>query len=126
MTQPDKAALADRIENLWSPSSIMSVPLDKAERTLIVAALREAAEFPKTIFTHPSATAEGDKAAAPIISNVRAGGMRAGWQNIDKIIDVLDKAGCCREGMVHAPEDVVANLLRDWLRALAAPSVKTA
>ncbi len=42
MTQPDKAALADRIENLWSPSSIMSVPLDKAERALIVAALRSA------------------------------------------------------------------------------------
>lgn len=40
------------------------------------------------------------------------------WQNLDHIIDVLEKAGCTKDGRVHAPEDVVANALRDWLREL--------
>lgn len=40
------------------------------------------------------------------------------WQNIDKILDVLEQAGCCRNGYIHAPEDVVANTIRDWLRVL--------
>ena len=43
------------------------------------------------------------------------------WQNIDNILDVLEKAGCCRNGHVHAAEDVVANAIRDWLRALKSP-----
>jgi hypothetical protein len=46
---------------------------------------------------------------------------KADWQNLDRIIDVLEKAGCCRDGYVNAPEDVVANTLRDWLRILALP-----
>ena len=41
------------------------------------------------------------------------------WQNLDRIIDALERAGCCRDGYVHAPEDVVANAIRDWLRSLA-------
>ena len=45
------------------------------------------------------------------------------WQNLDKILDVLEAAGCCQNGYVNAPEDVVANALRDWLRSLyAAPA----
>lgn len=40
------------------------------------------------------------------------------WQNLDRILDALEKAGCCRNGYVHAPEDVVANTIRDWLRSL--------
>lgn len=40
------------------------------------------------------------------------------WQNMDLIIDALERAGCCRDGYVIAPEDVVANAIRDWLRAL--------
>ena len=42
----------------------------------------------------------------------------AEWQNLDRIIDELERAGCTRNGYVHAPEDVVANVIRDWLRSL--------
>ncbi len=37
------------------------------------------------------------------------------WMDIDLIIDALDAAGCCKNGYVNAPEDVVARALRDWL-----------
>lgn len=42
------------------------------------------------------------------------------WQNLDRILDALERAGCCRDGYVHAPEDVVANAIREWLRSLDA------
>jgi len=42
------------------------------------------------------------------------------WQNLDRILDVLEKAGCTRGGYVHAAEDVVANAIRDWLRTILA------
>ena len=38
------------------------------------------------------------------------------WQNIDAILDALEAAGCCKNDYVHAPEDVVANTIRNWLR----------
>lgn len=38
------------------------------------------------------------------------------WQNLDAIIDALEKANLTRGGYVNAPEDVVANTIRDWLR----------
>lgn len=41
------------------------------------------------------------------------------WQNLDRILDVLRAAGCCKDSYVHAPEDVVANAIRDWLRLSA-------
>lgn len=40
---------------------------------------------------------------------------RRSWKNLDRILDVLQAAGCCKDGRVHAPEDVVANAIRDWL-----------
>lgn len=44
------------------------------------------------------------------------------WQNLDRIIDALEKAGLCKNSSVSAPEDVVANAIRDWLRAISAPA----
>lgn len=40
------------------------------------------------------------------------------WQNIDRIINSLEDAGCCRNGQVMASEDHVANTIRNWLRSL--------
>lgn len=37
------------------------------------------------------------------------------WKNLDRIIDALEAAGCCKNGRVHAPEDVVAGAIRNWL-----------
>ena len=39
------------------------------------------------------------------------------WQNIDHILNALDKAECSRHGHVYAAEDVVAKAIRDWLNA---------
>jgi hypothetical protein len=45
------------------------------------------------------------------------------WQNLDSILGALERAGCCTEnGYIHAAEDVVANALRDWLRACSVSS----
>lgn len=38
-------------------------------------------------------------------------------ENIDRILDALEAAGCCRNNYVNAPEDVVANAIREFLRA---------
>jgi hypothetical protein len=47
---------------------------------------------------------------------------REPWQNLDSILDVLDRAGCCTgTGYIHAAEDVVANALRNWLRTSSVP-----
>ncbi len=37
------------------------------------------------------------------------------WKNLDRIIDALEKAGCCHNGYINAPEDIVAHAIRDWL-----------
>lgn len=42
---------------------------------------------------------------------------RADLENLDRIIDALQAAGCCRNGCVYAVEDVVANAIRDFIRA---------
>lgn len=44
--------------------------------------------------------------------------MSEAWQNIDNILNLLDTNKCCKNGYVNAPEDVVASLIRDWLREL--------
>lgn len=48
------------------------------------------------------------------------------WQNLDLIIDALEKAECCRNGHVYAAEDVIAHAIRDWLRASVVPSTQCA
>lgn len=39
------------------------------------------------------------------------------WQNLDSILNAMEAADCCHDDYVHAPQDVVANALRDWLRS---------
>lgn len=54
----------------------------------------------------------------PLYASPPVRGDREAWQNIDKIIDALEAAGCCRNGQVSSSEDHVANTIRDWLRSL--------
>ncbi len=133
MTQPDKAALA--FNHILDPISylrgIRDGNIDPTMENLRGAldawlrstdGMRETVEFPKTIFTHPSATAEGDKAAVPIISNVRTDGMREVLADIARQhkTDEMDEAQVDNADFENA-YDIIIGRAR---AALAAPSAK--
>ncbi len=150
MTQPDKAALADWLSEqerhaveharylavratTENPDccfdyGLVHTLVQIIDRARSADGMREAAEFPKTIFTHPSATAEVEDKAVPIISNVRADGMREALEEIYETLSSLDRPTVNQQNAFEhfsALNGTLLEIKRIAKSALAAPSVKT-